>query len=317
MRAVPATAFFLLAAFLALGPGRAFAEPGLTGAPILNRPVGTRSSGMGRAFTAVPGDAEGVMYNPAGLAFAQDRKVYVSYMNGFGGGTYGFAALPVKAGNFVLTPAFLYYNSGKMTLDLSDGTSGDVTAELDKVAMLSAAFKPALKLAVGATVKRTSIDLGETASASALHYDLGALYSAEKSLSLGAALLNNGQAVKFEEKGDPAPATLRAGFSYKFEINPPNLLDRSADISYCDIVFTSDWSKVVREKGYFQSGAELNMKMPNSIFFSLRAGYLFGRPEEGVTLGIGIKSGRWDFGFGFETAKKLDARRPVSLSYEF
>lgn len=59
------------------------------------------------------------------------------------------------------------------------------------------------------------------------------------------------------------------------------------------------------------------MTRPAVKYSSLRAGYLFGRPEEGVTLGIGIKSGRWDFGFGFETAKKLDPRRPVSLSYEF
>ncbi|MDO8804939.1 MAG: PorV/PorQ family protein [Elusimicrobiota bacterium] len=309
--------FFLGAVLITFAAAGARSESGLTGAPILNRPIGARSSGMGRAFTAVPGDAESVMYNPAGLAFVPGLRACVSYMNGFDWGNYGFAAVPVKVGGLVLTPAFLYFNSGKMELNLSDGTSGNVVAELDMVSMLSAAYKPLPEFAVGATVKRTTIELAETASASALHYDLGALYAMKSGLSLGAALLNNGQAVKFEEKGDPAPAAIRAGFSYKFEINPPNLLDRSADISYCDVVITSDWSRVVKEKGYYQSGLEMNMKMRNSIFLSLRAGYLFGRPEEGITFGVGIKSGRWDFGFGFETAKKLDSRRPVSLSYEF
>ena len=318
MRILPAlAASFFLAAGFTLNPAGARGEAGLTAAPILNRPVGARSSGMGRAFTAVPGDAESVMYNPAGLAFATGLKAHVSYMNGFGGGAYGFAAVPVKAGNFVLTPAFLYYNSGTMRLNLSDGTSGDVTAELDTVSMLSAACKPLPDLAVGATLKRTAIELAETASASGLHFDFGALYAPTKSLSFGAAALNNGGAVKFEEKGDPAPATLRAGVSYKVVVDPPNLLDRSADISYLDIVIASDWSRVVKEKGYFQSGLEMNMKMPNSLFLSLRAGYLFNRPEEGFTFGFGLKSGPWDFGFAFEAAKKLESRRPVSLSYEF
>jgi hypothetical protein len=272
---------------------------------------------MGRAFTAVLADAESVMYNPAGLAFATGRRAYVSYMNGFAGGAYGFAAVPFPVRNFVLTPAFLYYNAGKMALNLSDGTNDDVIAELDKVSMLSAAYKPVPGLGVGATVKYTTIDLADTASASALNYDLGALYAMKNGLSFGAAVLNNGAAVKFEEESDPAPGTLRAGVSYKIAVDPPNFLDRTADISYCDFILSTDWSRVVKEKGYYQSGLEMNMKMPNSVLLSLRVGYLFNRPEEGFAFGIGVKNGRWDFGFAFETAKKLDSRRPVSLSYEF
>lgn len=309
--------FLSCAAYLALAPSVARAGAGLTGAPILNRPVGARSSALGRAFTAVPGDSESVMYNPAGPAFVSGPRASVSYMNGFSGGAYGSAAASVKAGNYVLTPAFLYYDSGRMTVNRSDGSGGEVTAELDKVAMLSAAFKLLPELSVGGTVKSTSINLAETASASALNYDVGALYSMKNGFSLGAAALNNGGAVKFEEKSDPAPATLRAGFSYKVVVNPPNFLDPAADISYCDLVLVSDWSRVYREKGYYQSGLEMNMEMPNSVFFSLRAGYLFDRPEEGFVFGFGLSNGRWNFGFAFETADELDSRRPVSLSYEF
>lgn len=305
------------AAFSALAAGGALAESGLTGAPILNRPVGARSSGMGRAFTAIPGDAESLMYNPAGPAFLPGSGFHIGYMNGFGGGAYGFAAAPVKAGDFVLTPAFLYYNSGKIDLNIGGVSGGEVVAELDRVAMLSAAYRPLPGFAVGATVKNTTIDLAETASASALHYDFGALYIVGKGLCLGAAALNNGEAVKFEEKGDPAPSTLRAGFAYKIEINPPTRLDRTAEVYYLDVILTSDWSKVNKEKGYYQSGFEMNMKMPYALFMSLRAGFLYSRPEEGFTFGIGIKKGRWDFGFAFEAAKKLDTRRPVSLSYKF
>ena len=129
MRILPSIcAILFVAAALALGAGRAYAESGLTGAPILNRPVGARSSGMGRAFAGVPGDPESVMYNPAGLAFVPETGAYMAYMNGFGGGSYGFVAVPLKLKKLVLTPALQYYDSGKMNLDLSDGTSGSVTA---------------------------------------------------------------------------------------------------------------------------------------------------------------------------------------------
>ncbi|HAH32103.1 MAG TPA: hypothetical protein DCL44_07305 [Elusimicrobia bacterium] len=309
--------FFLFAAAFMFSIGRARAESGLTGAAILNRPIGTRSSGMGRAFAAVPGDAESVMYNPAGLGFVSGTGAYMSYMNGFGGGRYGFAAAPIKLKNFVLTPALLYYDSGKMNLDLSDGTSGSVTAELDKVGMISAAFKPLKNLAIGGTLKFTGINLAETASVSLRHYDFGLLYSMSKGFSFGAAVLNNGDAVKFVETSDPAPKTTRVGIAYKVELKPPNLMDSSADVSYSELVLTSDWSRVVNEKGYYQSGLELNMKMPYSMFLSFRVGYLMDRSEEGLTFGLSIRKDKWNFGFGCETSKDLDSRLPVSVSYEF
>lgn len=310
--------FFLLAAVLALAPVRAGAEAGLTGAPILNRPIGARSSGMGRAFTAMPGSAESVMYNPAGPAFIAGNQAYLAYMNGFGGGRYGLAAVPLKVGGLVLTPAFLYYNSGEMNLNLSDGTKGNVTAELDKVGMLSAAYLPLRNLAVGATLKFTSISLAETVSVSVRHFDLGVLYRVTDRLSFGAASLNNGDAVKFEAQGSPAPATLRAGAAYRMEINPPNLSDKSADVSYNELILTSDWSRTVKEEGVYQAGAEMTMTMPGpALLLSLRAGYLFNRPDESMTFGLGLKQGAWELGFGYEASADLTTRFPVSVSFEF
>lgn len=317
MRTLTARSSLLCCAALLAAAAAARADSGLTGAPILNRPVGARSSGMGRAFTAMPGDVESLMYNPAGLAGVPAFKAYAAYMNGFGDGSYGFAAVPVRAGKFVLAPAFLYYNSGSMNLNLSDGTVGSVVAELDKVAMLSAAYEPAPGLAVGVTAKRTTINLAETASAAALHYDFGTIYTMKNGLSLGAASLNNGGAIKFEDKGDPAPAALRAGASYKLLFTPANYLDSTSAITYCDLVVAADWSRVAKEKGYYQSGLEMNMQMPQSLMLSLRGGYLFNRTEEGLTFGFAVKTGRWEFGFAYETARKLNSRNPVSVSYQF
>lgn len=316
MKAFKTLCLALPLAALPLCAQRASAEPGLTGAPILSRPVGARSSGMGRAFTAVPGEAESVMYNPAGTAFIPAASVYVAYMNGFGGGHYGAVAAPVRLGRMTLTPSFVYYNSGSMNLDLSDGTSGSVTAEFDKVGALSAAFRPSPRLALGGTLKFTSISLAETASASARHYDLGALYRVTDSLCFGASAMNNGQSIKFEGTGAPPPATLRAGLTYKTEFDAERL-DSSSDVSYSDIVLTADWSRAAKESERYQAGAEMNMRMRIGIMLSLRAGYLFDRDDEGLTFGIGIRQHRWTFGVAYEASRDLNNRVPVSITYVF
>lgn len=306
-----------LASVLAFCPGALRAENGLTGASNLNRPIAPRASGMGRAFTAIAGDPESVMFNPAGPGFMSGTAVAIAYMNGFGGGSYGFAAAPIKIQKLVLTPAYLYYDSGKMNLNIANVSLGAVTAELDRTAIISAAYAVLPELAVGGSVKFTSINLAQTASASAQHYDLGILCKLKNGLSFAAASLNNGGDIKFEAQGDPSPSMLRAGLAYKLEINPPNRFDSSADISYGDIILAADWSRVLKEEGFYQAGLEFNMKMPQAVMLALRAGYLFAREEEGVTFGVGVKTGAWIFNFGYETAKDLESRRPVSLSYEF
>lgn len=306
----------LFALIFTLGAGFAHAGVGLTGAAILTRPVGARSSGMGRAFTAMPGAAESVLYNPAAPGFLTRDEIYMAYMNGFAGGGYGLAAVPLRLGKLVLTPAYLYYDSGKVELE-SQGMLETVTAELDKVAIISGAYEPIPGLAVGGTVKFVSLRLAEAASASVTNYDLGALYRIKDGFTVGAASLNNGGEVKFEQQGDPSPATLRAGLAYKTELKPANLFDSSADISYSELIVTADWSRTIKEKGYYQTGMELNMKMAGELLLSLRAGYLFDRPEESLTLGLGVKKGQWTFGFGYEAAKDLNGRLPVSLSREF
>ncbi len=316
MRSLRRRALFLSAAFFALNAGSARAGGGLTGASLLTRPIGARASGMGRAFTAVPGAAESVMYNPAGPGFAAGNEVYMAYMNGFAGGSYGLAAVPLRLGGLVLTPACLYYDSGKVELE-TQGVRETVTAELDKVAMVSGAYEPVKGLAVGGTVKFTSLRLAEAASASVTHFDLGALYRAGGGLSVGAASLNNGGDVKFEEQGDPSPATLRAGLAYRTELDPANLFDNAADVAYSELIVTADWSRTVKEKGCYQAGLELNMKMAGELLLSLRAGYLFNRPQESLTLGFGVKKGQWDFGFGFEASKDLGSRYPVSITRKF
>lgn len=290
---------------------------GLTGAPVLNTPIGARSSGLGRAFTAVPGDPEAVNYNPAALAFAEKASVSATYMSGYLDGGYGLLAAPVPVGPVVLTPAFMFFESGKMDLNLSDGTRATVTAESDRVVYLSAGWRPVPRLGLGATLKRASLELAEAASASSVHYDLGALYTADSGLSFGAALLNSGQDIKFEERGDPAPRTLRAGASYRFKVTPPDLFDPGADITHTAVLLSADWSRTDEEKGYYQGGAEAAMTLDGGAVFSARIGYLAGRDSAGTTYGLGVAGSGWGLDCSFAPSETLDTVSQVTLNYRF
>lgn len=292
-------------------------ETGLTAAPILVTPMGARSSSMGRAFTAVHGDADALNYNPAGLAFINKISVSMTYMRGFDSGDYGFIAVPMPVKSLVLTPGFLYYNSGKINVHPSVGADYSVTAQEDKVTYISVAWMPVAKLGVGATLKYSKLELAEIASANSINYDFGILYDFGMGLTVGASYLNNGSDIKFEEKGDAPPKTQRLGASYKLKFNPPNLLDPSADISYCDVVLSMDWSRTNKESGYYQAGGELNMGMPQDIFLSLRFGYLIDRPDESTTFGIGIGKNRWSFNYSSISSKELSSRNQVTLGYKF
>ncbi|OGS13049.1 MAG: hypothetical protein A2285_06910 [Elusimicrobia bacterium RIFOXYA12_FULL_57_11] len=312
-----ATIFCLSLALGAAGAPRAAAEAGLTAAPALNAPMGARSAAMGQASAAVPGSAESLNYNPGALAFTPGSNIFASYLSGFDYTGHGFMAAPLKFGAFVFTPGYLYFNGGSMNLNLSDGTTGKVTAEDDRTAYASGAWRPVKRLGLGATLKHTRIVLAETASASALNYDFGALYVLDGGLSLGASYMNSGGGFKFEEKADPAPAVRRLGAAYRLELTPPNLLDPSTDLVFCEVLFTADWAGIYRERGYYQAGAELKMGMPMNLTLDLRAGYLLGRAAEGMTFGLGLGRDKWTFGYSLGAAKEINTRQQASLGYKF
>lgn len=308
-----AAALLLLAACAA----PAAAEPGLTAAPFLNAPMGARSSAMGQAFAAVPGGAESLNYNPGALAFEERFSVSASYMRGFGDVAHGFAAAPLPLGRFVFTPGLMYFNAGNMYLNLSSGVSGNVAAEVDTAAYASAAWRPTGRLGVGATLKYASLELAETASASALLYDAGVLYKAGRGFSLGASLMNAGGDFKFETVGDPPPTVQRLGAAWRVEFTPPNLLDKDADLLYCAALLTADRVKARDEDAHYQAGLELDMDMAVGVHMAVRAGYLLDRPAEGFVFGFGLSDGDWSLDLAFDTGKAMNARQQATLGYRF
>jgi len=303
-----------LSALLAFLPAALFAEAGTSGGQTLARPIGARAAAMGQAFTAVGGDPESLIYNPAGTGFVSSATISLSYLRGYAKDGTGLLAASYRLGRVVLTPALLYYNAGTINLNLSDGTKGEVTAQEDKVGMMNVAVNPFDFLSVGGTLKYSQFRLAETASAKAVNYDVGAIVSMW-GLSAGIARQNMGGSIKFEEESDPPPTATRLGLAVRQNFEP--LSSSSIEPESWTLLVSGDMVKPDKESTYYQTGLEVNMTYDPGSTFAVRGGYLFNRSDENFTLGFGTIQGSWGFDYALGGSSNLGSRHQMTLSYHF
>lgn len=199
-------------------------KAGSTAATFLKIGAGGRAVAMGEAYTALAAGAEGIYWNPAGLARPGGREfgaahnasfeglqhTYAGYRHPYRGGALGFTATAL------VVPGDLERRSGageNVTLG-DDFTAPEGTFGAYDVA-LGAGWGGALdaRWSGGFLFKyiRQTID-GTSASAPAL--DLGLLYrSPAEGLDLGLSLLHLSPGIKFGDRY-ALPLTARAGAAY-------------------------------------------------------------------------------------------------------
>lgn len=294
------------------------AEPGLTAVPFLKRPLGARAAAMGSAFTAVPGAIEAAQYNPAGLAALPAKSFTSTYLQSFGGTNYGYFAYGHPTRQGTLAAGVLYFNAGKIDLNLSDGTRGTVTAEEDTAFNFSYARDLPGGVSAGATYRRLRLSLAETARTSSNQGDFGLLWRAPlKGLSLGAAYQYLGPDITYEEAGDPPPRTLRYGAAYRVENIPISSLDSSIDVQYFDATLAADMVESLREKRSPRVGLEMGIEPAFMDRFAVRFGWVFERDAESFTFGLGCREGRFILDYAFGLARDFDPLQQLSLSFQF
>lgn len=310
------TAALLLAALLA--PRAAGAATAQTAAAFLQKPLGAEQASLGGAGTALYGRVSAEQYNPAANAFLAAPEASTALLLAPSGGQYGLLAYGHPTPLGTLTGSVVYFNAGSINLNLSSGERRTVTAEEDVAAGVSYAIAPLKELAIGGGARWVRLSLAETASASAALADFGALwrgYGALGGLSAGVAYQHLGKDIRFEQTGDPPPRTIRYGLAYRTGVFPARRLDPGADADV-DATLLADAVKVLHEETAYRTGLELGLHPELMDRVALRLGWVFNRPGESFSFGVGVRRGRLliDYALG---SGDLGMGHQVSLSARF
>lgn len=273
---------------------------GTSGGILLTQAVGSRSQGMGEAFTGVADDATALYWNPGGLSQVTGLQANATYQAGLADSAYEQFMLSYRLGDIGTGGVGLsLLQGGMIELDNPDGSLRKVQSQSDVV--FSAGFGANLtsSLGLGLALKLLSSTLAEEASATAVAVDLGALLAVSEQLTVGVVLQNAGTEIKYREEGDPLPMTARLGAGYQV-----SLAEDHAGLLAVDLVKPND-----RDFGV-HAGAEYWY----DGFLALRAGYKAGYDLEGLTAGLGVHYQFLQFDYAFGLARELNNTHKVTLS---
>ena len=281
---------------------------------------GARASGMGESYVAIADDATASYFNPAALAGQTDRKLNFTHQKWLPGLaddlSYEFLAYsqPVEGwGNIGVSGTLL--NLGEQTRTDERGNPQGVFSSFDLA--LSGAYGADISenLSAGIGLKFIRSNLADQGAGiergsgigNSFAADLGLLWRATSSLSLGAALRNLGPNIAYIDasQADPLPQHLVLGVAYEI-----------METEYHDMLLSIDVYKPLIDDGNFVTNlvtAWADESMSNEFkemdlhaggeyryglsaikgqsFLALRAGYSFDHDGDlkTPTFGLGLK----------------------------
>lgn len=294
--------FSLSAALLLQQPGAYAASAGNAAGQVLKIGAGARQAALGDTGTALGGDSLSVFWNPAGLGAVDRCSVSASHSRWFEEVGYSVvsAACPTKnSGVFAAGWQFLGYGSMD-SLDNTGAKDGKLNPS-ERVLSASWGLASADKsLAFGATAKQFSMTIDRSASALAADFGLLKTYPG---FSLGAAVKNAGQKIKFNRASENLPQLVKLGARA--------VLGRAALLA--DLSSSKDGS-------WLSGGAEYTLVPGHDAApVALRAGYSTRAKAKGVnfTAGCGITEESWLLDYAFAPYGDLGVTHHLSVSYLF
>lgn len=289
---------------------------GAAGSPTLRRQLSPRAAAMADAYAAVPGGLSSLSTNPAGLSAAKRPQLETSFTSGVLDDSFGFIGwaqpLPLGAAAVGLS----YYDAGKVELNFTGGRSETRTAQRDFVAHLAWGLELPGGLSLGATGKTYRFELAQEARASGFAGDLGAQWRTPlKGLSLGAALQNAGPDVKFEVDADPLPLTTRGGASWSWKSAESK--DSESYLTVTRVLASAEALKVRDEAILGALGTELAMDFGTSTSIALRAGWRLNSDAARLTVGVGMREGRFTLDYAMAEKRSLGQTHQVGFGVRF
>ena len=242
---------------------------GTRAVPFLKMESGSRAAAMAGAYTGLADDADGLFWNPAGLAGIPGEQLTGTQNFSFGGINHETVAYARRLTDKGVGAASFQGAFAEIERRLGDTEEPDSLFTASTYAF-GLSYSHALSdLAVGGTLKLLQ-ERFDIENHTGVAIDVGALYSADD-YSVGVSVLSLGP----ELDGSPLPLTLRAGGSA--------LLADDGPLAVADVVLPTDDDPSVRvglEQWFFDQVA-------------LRAGYHFTsaeNPNKGFALGLGLHS---------------------------
>ncbi len=285
-------AIFAPAALLMLSlSGRVMAENkniGTAGAQFLKIGVGARPTAMGESFVAVADDANAAFYNPSGLAFIERPELTAQHNQWFQGVNHQFGAFayPTDFGAFALSAITLKVDD--IQNRNSDETYQGTFEAMDSAYAVSYAKMLGPIHSMGFTARYVKQEIGPY-SADAWAGDAGFMKKfVSVPLSLGLAVRNVGQKIKFKADEDPQPTVFDAGMS--------------ASLFHYRVLLAANVFKPVDNDVRFGAGMEFHPVLTKTYRFTLRGGFNSAHtdpeaPGFSFGAGLGIKQMSFDFSY--------------------
>ena len=280
---------------------------GTSSAEFLKIPVGARASGMGGAVTAVTGEAAVLAWNPAGMAEAEKRQLFLSHSPSPEGTALSNAYFVHPSGRGAIGVGFTYFSAGDIdeTEPLAGGTVGTFRPS-DWAATVGYAHRMS-GWDLGIALKGVQTKIIE--SDSTIAFDGGILTPKlwKDRMRFGASVLNTGGSLRLGDTARPLPLQIAVGAAFT-----PN--DRWTLSS--DLKFPRD------NDPYLCLGGEAAYPVGADWRLAGRAGWEGAMDETlghgaGFNLGLGVSKGGIGVDYAFSPLGDLGEAHRLSLNFSF
>lgn len=316
----------LILATLTLGVFCAFpalslaGDPGSTAGTFLRFAPGPRGTGMGEAYTAVTEDAYSTWWNPAGLASVEVAEAGGTYNSSMESVSHQYlsAAYPLRYGStlgFSMTrlsvAPFQGYDAAGYKTSKVDSSETAFAGAYGRTLLKDEIERPVLN--VGANLKAINSRL-DTASASALALDLGAIYylrpsaywaknSPAQEFRFAFSLKNVGTGLKYDRESFALPRSATLGAAWVSHPWGAHTLTVALD------------QTISNDDSYTAAmGAEYFMFQ----LLSFRAGYKTGQDiGSGLRAGLGFRLAFADLDYSMSPFGELGAMHKLGFSMRF
>lgn len=289
---------------------------GTTGFAFMKTAFGARSSAMGRAYTGLSDDLEGVYYNPAGLMQLKNLQfnaTYVSYFDGVNCGNVAVFRQINQRINGAIFAQFLSATEDKTLMDEMGnyaGTNGTFGV-FNLVAGVSLAYRFSSIIDLGINLKYISESIDGN-GASAYAFDVAILHqTTNPRLKIGASIKNLGSQLDYytdNEYDEGLPTSVNVGFKLQARDN---------------LLLVGDLNKPLENEVRVKLGTEYLIH-PR---FALRAGYNTSASDwktggdydsfAGISLGFGLQWEKSFINYAISSYGDLGFINQISLTYAF